>query len=79
MKTAIKSILVTADDNWRLKRVMDRDQKTYREVEAVMSKQMPEKEKIKFADFVIYNNEGIEELQARTQDVLAELKNIFEG
>lgn len=70
-----KSILVTADDNCRLKRVMDRDQKTYREVEAIMNQQMPEKEKIKFADFVIYNNEGLDELELQTQQILEELKN----
>jgi dephospho-CoA kinase len=39
--------LVTADDNIRIKRVMDRDKKTYREIEAIMQKQMPEKDKIK--------------------------------
>ena len=73
-ESCYKSILVTADDNCRLKRVMDRDQKTYREVEAVMSNQMPEKDKIKFADFVIYNNLGLDELRAETMQVLSEIK-----
>ncbi|RZJ44093.1 MAG: dephospho-CoA kinase, partial [Chryseobacterium sp.] len=50
-----KSLLVTAEDNIRIKRVMDRDGKTYREVESVMSNQLPEKDKIKMADFIIYN------------------------
>ena len=66
-ESCYKSVLVTADDNIRIKRVMDRDGKTYREVEAVMQKQMPEKEKIKLADFVIENNEGIDELKAQTE------------
>lgn len=68
-----KSILVTADDNCRLKRVMDRDGKTYREIEAVMQKQMPEKDKMKLADFIITNNEGLEELEKQTHQVIADL------
>ncbi len=68
-----KSILVTADDNCRIKRVMDRDGKTYREVENVMNHQMPEKDKIKKADFVIFNNGGIPELQAETENIIHEL------
>ncbi|MBF8458217.1 dephospho-CoA kinase [Kaistella sp. G5-32] len=73
-ESCYKSILVTADDNCRLKRVMDRDDKTYREVEAVMNKQMPEKDKIKFADFVIFNNDGLEELKENTLQVINDLK-----
>jgi dephospho-CoA kinase len=65
-----KSVLVTADDNIRTKRVMDRDGKTYREIENVMEKQMPEKDKIKLADFVIYNNDGFEELQLQTKKLM---------
>ena len=68
-----KSILVTADDNIRIKRVMDRDGKTYREVEAVMTKQMPEKDKVKKADFVIYNNSNIEDLKTETEKTVMKL------
>ncbi|KIA90221.1 dephospho-CoA kinase [Kaistella jeonii] len=75
-QSCYKSILVTADDNCRLKRVMDRDEKTYREVEAVMNKQMPEKDKIKFADFVIYNNDGLDELHEETMMILSEIKTL---
>lgn len=69
-----KSILVTADDNTRIKRVMDRDSKNYREVESVMVKQMPEKDKVKLADFVIYNNQTLEELETETRKVLEKIK-----
>lgn len=71
-----KSILVTADDNLRMKRVMERDGKTYREVEQVMDKQMPEKEKIRKADFIIYNNSTIEEMQ---QQVSMLVQNFRDG
>lgn len=69
-----KSILVTAEDNIRIKRVMDRDGKTYREVEAVMEKQMPEKDKIKLADCVIYNNTNLEDLKEQTERVIFEIE-----
>jgi len=65
-----KSLLVTAEDNIRIKRVMDRDNKTYREVEAVMEKQMPEKDKIKMADCIIYNNTNLEELKEQTEKMI---------
>ena len=69
-----KSILVTADDNTRIKRVMDRDAKNYREVESVMLKQMPEKDKVKLADFVIYNNQTLDDLEVETRRVLEAIK-----
>ena len=65
-----RSLLVTAEDNIRIKRVMDRDHKTYREVEAVMEKQMPEKDKIKIADCIIYNNTNLEDLKEQTEQVI---------
>ncbi|TXI89103.1 MAG: dephospho-CoA kinase [Chryseobacterium sp.] len=65
-----KSLLVTAEDNIRIKRVMDRDNKTYREVEAVMEKQMPERDKIKMADCIIYNSTNLEELKEQTEKVV---------
>ncbi|THV62714.1 dephospho-CoA kinase [Chryseobacterium candidae] len=65
-----KSLLVTAEDNIRIKRVMDRDYKTYREVETVMEKQMPERDKIKMADCIIYNNTNLEDLKEQTEKVI---------
>lgn len=49
-------ITVTAPLELRIKRVMERDGVTRQEVESRMSKQMPEEEKIKLADYVIYND-----------------------
>lgn len=69
-----KSLLVTAEDNIRIKRVMDRDEKTYREVETVMNNQMAEKDKIKLADFVIYNNTNLDDLREQTEKVIFEIE-----
>ncbi len=77
-ESCYKSILVTADDNIRIKRVMHRDNKSYREVEAVIQKQMPEKEKLKLADFVIYNNESVDELYTQTEKLIKKLQNLSE-
>lgn len=77
-QSCYKSVLVTADDNIRIKRVMDRDGKTYRETEAIMNRQMPEKDKIKLADFVIFNNEGLDELKSETEKMIAKLKETAE-
>ena len=73
-----KSILITADDNLRLKRVMQRDGKTYREVEKIMDKQMPEKEKVRKADFVIFNNDGMQELMLQTETIIQKLLSEIE-
>ncbi|SIS94984.1 dephospho-CoA kinase [Chryseobacterium piscicola] len=73
-KQCYRSILVTAEDNIRIKRVMDRDGKTYREVQTVMEKQMPEKEKIKLADCIIYNNTNLDDLKDQTEKVIFEIE-----
>ncbi|WP_210150453.1 dephospho-CoA kinase [Chryseobacterium scophthalmum] len=73
-KQCYRSILVTAEDNIRIKRVMDRDGKTYREVQSVMEKQMPEKEKIKLADCIIYNNTNLDDLKEQTEKIIFEIE-----
>lgn len=68
------SLLITAEDKMRLKRVMDRDGKTYRQVETVMNQQMPEKDKIKRATYVLYNNDGLAELEKEAFEILQKIK-----
>jgi dephospho-CoA kinase len=51
------TICVVADKNLRISRVKKRDGMTEKEVLARMNNQWSDKEKIKLADFVIYNNE----------------------
>ena len=51
-----KTILVYADQEIRIERVMKRDKVDRIAVLARMDKQMPESEKLKLADFVMYNN-----------------------
>jgi dephospho-CoA kinase len=75
-ESCYQSILVTADENIRIKRVMDRDGRTYREVKEIIDKQMPEVDKVKLADFVIQNNTDLESLKEFTQQVLDELQRM---
>jgi dephospho-CoA kinase len=51
-----KMITVFAPKKVRIERVMKRDKRTVEEVEARINNQMPDSEKVKLADFVIYND-----------------------
>jgi dephospho-CoA kinase len=54
-----KIIVVTAPDELRIKRVLQRDpQRNKTDVERIIKNQMPQDEKIKKADFVIINDES---------------------
>ena len=75
-ESCYQSILVTADENIRIKRVMDRDGRTYREVKEIIDKQMPEVDKVKLADFVIQNNTNLDTLKEFTHQVIDELQRM---
>jgi len=51
------NILVIADENIRIKRVMQRDHTTEEAVRQRIINQMPDEEKITLADFILENNE----------------------
>ncbi|MBC7382478.1 MAG: dephospho-CoA kinase [Bacteroidia bacterium] len=57
-KTLDKIIVVSANMKLRLQRSITRDASNTAAIEARMKNQMPEEEKVKRADFVIYNNEN---------------------
>lgn len=60
-------LLVTADDNLRIKRVMERDKVSEEEVKVRMENQIAEKEKRALADFVIDNNSSIDDLKNKVK------------
>lgn len=66
-KALDKLIVVTCPEDIRIQRVMERDKLTYEEVKRKVDVQMPEAEKLRFADFIIVND-GIMSLiqQVRT-------------
>lgn len=51
------TVLVTADKDIRIQRTMQRDRISKEEVVSRMAKQWEDEEKIKYADFVVYNDE----------------------
>ena len=63
-------IVVTSRKELRIKRVMERDGSTRKQVLAVMDKQMPDREKVKYADIVIKNNGTKEELMAAVTELI---------
>ena len=67
-----KVITVFAPEKLRIQRVMERDQVSRKEVRARMAKQMPEEEKLKRADFVVYND-GSHSLVRQVWDIHREL------
>ena len=75
-KNCFKTILVTADESLRIKRAMERDGKTYQEIENIIQKQIPEKEKRKRADLIIENNTDLENLGKEVERMLLELNKI---
>lgn len=72
-KTCYQSILVTAEEKLRIKRVMERDGRTYRDVEEIIHHQMPEEEKVRMANFIIENNFDLYTLQKCTEKVVQEI------
>lgn len=56
-KMCDQNILVIAPAETRIKRVMQRDGVTEEQVKARMDKQLPDEEKTKLTDHIIYNNE----------------------
>lgn len=68
-----KVIVVAADQEKLVKRMMARDRLTEAEARQRLSAQLPIKEKLAYADYVIDNNGTIEEALNRTRAVFKEL------
>lgn len=68
-----KVLVVTANKKTRIERVMQRDALSRKEILSIMDKQMPEREKIKLADYVIRNNGSYEDLEDAVNKALSML------
>lgn len=66
-------IVVTAPQNVRLKRVVERDNVSSTDVMARMQNQLPEEEKVKLADFVIINDSDKEHLRQQVLKIHQQL------
>lgn len=72
-----KILFVAADDNLRLERLMKRNNLTEEQAKLRMNAQMPQDEKIKKSDYVIYNNSTIEDLEAEVLVFIRELHRLI--
>lgn len=74
-----KIVVVTARQNLRIQRIVDRDGSTKAAALRRIRAQMPDREKVKRADMVIRNNGSLEELETRTREVFNELLETMDG
>jgi dephospho-CoA kinase len=71
-----KLIVVTSTQAQQIDRLKDRDGTNPEEALRIVSSQMPLKEKLKFADYVIRNEGSMEETKKRAREVYQELKKV---
>lgn len=69
--------LVYSDPEIQLSRLMKRDNISKEEALSKINSQMAIKDKKRFADYIIYNNNGIEELEKEIERALDYLKKII--
>ena len=70
-----KMIVVSAPEEDRIKRVMERDGVTAEQVKARIKAQMPEEQKVKYADYIIFND-LIMELVPQVTKIHIDLMNL---
>ena len=71
-----KILFVSADENIRLKRLMQRNNYSEKYAKIRIASQEKETEKIKKSDYVIYNNSDLVNLRTQTDSVLNKLLNL---
>ena len=62
----------------RIQRVINRDQKTKKDIESIIDNQLPESQKMSQSDFVIHNNSLLEteiNIQNIHKEILNKIKN----
>ncbi len=68
-----KIIMVYADDEIRLKRLIKRNNLTADEAQARINSQMPQDEKVPLCDYVIYNNSTFEDLKSAVEEIFRQV------
>ncbi|MBW1697886.1 MAG: dephospho-CoA kinase [Deltaproteobacteria bacterium] len=66
-------VVVAADKELKIQRLMQRDHVTRNEAKALVQIQLPDSEKVKHADFIILNNDSIEQLIRETDRFIRSL------
>jgi len=68
-------IVVKCDDKVRIQRLLKKGKHSQKEIERITKSQMPVKEKLKFADFVIDNSRDLKNLKNQLGKIISKLKN----
>jgi dephospho-CoA kinase len=74
-----KVLLVYLDEKLQMERLIKRDNISINLAQKIITAQMPLKDKIKRADFIIDNNGNIEELRIKVIEIFEKLKHIEKG
>ena len=69
-------ILVTSDENIRIKRIVERNGFSEEKIKSIIQNQLDDKDKKGRADFTIENDGTIEELKTKTNFILSLIKSI---
>lgn len=70
------TVLVYADKETQIKRIMKRDKRTLEQAEDIINSQMDIEEKKKKSNYIIYNDGDFEKLTEETEKFLESLKNM---
>ena len=73
-KKVDKIIVVACDKNEQINRIIKRDKITADMAISIINSQMSIDEKLKFADYIVYNNSTIENLYSQVDEIILEIK-----
>lgn len=73
-KKVNKIIVVICDKNEQINRIIKRDKITADMAISIINSQMSIDEKLKFADYIVYNNSTIENLYSQVDEIILEIK-----
>jgi dephospho-CoA kinase len=71
-----KLIVVASTEDLQIERLKSRDGLVKEDAQKIISSQIPQEEKLKIADFVIWNKGSLEETRRETKKIFEELKRI---
>ena len=72
-KNMDKVIVINADENIRIQRILSRGKWNHKEIVARLKNQMPNEEKIKYADFVLENSKDKRHLKEQVKKIYTNL------
>ncbi|WP_286316264.1 dephospho-CoA kinase [Romboutsia ilealis] len=74
-----KVLVITCNEDIQIKRIQKRDKCSKEEALSRISSQMSQKDKIKYADYVLDNSENLKELKEKTHEFLLYMKENWCG